>query len=168
VVKSGLSPVVDDDARFLILGTLPGDRSLAEQRYYSDPRNQFWRLLAMALDSPCGETYEDRLSFLANQRIAIWDVLESATRPGSTDRAITQPKPNEFGQLFRRFPRLRRVGFNGTSAATLWRRHVTLNLGILDPPLTTRVLPSSSGVPGRHVLSPAAKAAAWRAWLLAP
>jgi hypoxanthine-DNA glycosylase len=41
-MKHGLPPIVDENSRIVILGTLPGDLSLREQQYYADPSNQFW------------------------------------------------------------------------------------------------------------------------------
>ncbi len=48
-VKYGLPPVARSDVRLFILGSLPGDASLAAQRYYAHRTNQFWRLLGGAI-----------------------------------------------------------------------------------------------------------------------
>ena len=38
----GFPPIVDDDARVLILGSFRCALSLAEHQYYARPRNAFW------------------------------------------------------------------------------------------------------------------------------
>ena len=43
--KASFAPIVAPGTRVLILGSLPGERSLAEGRYYAHPQNQFWRLV---------------------------------------------------------------------------------------------------------------------------
>jgi double-stranded uracil-DNA glycosylase len=165
--KHGLAPVIDGNSRVLILGTLPGAESLRQRRYYSDRRNQFWALLGNVFGASAGSTYVERLEFLASHGIALWDVLRSAEREGSSDAAIVQPEPNAFGELFDRFPALRRVAFNGTKAESLWLTHIIPRSDVPHGSLVTKRLPSSSGSPGRYVLPFEEKLACWSAFLLA-
>lgn len=163
--KVGLGPVVDQKSRVLILGTLPGDESLRLQRYYSNPRNEFWRLLTRVFAAPTGETYEQRLEYLSDHGIALWDVLRSAERRGSSDAVIMNPEPNDFAQLFTEYPDLRRVAFNGGKAELLWRRYIAPMPDVPHSSLATGVLPSSSGSPGQHVLPFEEKAVRWKQFL---
>ena len=139
-IKFGLPPIARADARLFILGSLPGDASLAAQRYYAHPTNQFWRLLgsAIAEDLPA-LPYEERLARLAERRIGLWDVVASASRRGSLDQAIRLADHNPLEQLLHDFPRLQAVAFNGQAAGVAGRRL----LGPLER-LTLLDLPSSS------------------------
>lgn len=163
--EHGLAPVIDGNSRVLILGTLPGAESIRQQRYYSDRRNQFWRLLGSAFGRSVGGTYPERLAFLSTHGIALWDVLRSAERVGSSDAAIAQPEPNAFGELFERFPSLRRVAFNGTKAQSLWLTHIIPQRDVPHASLITKTLPSSSGSRGRHVVAFEEKVTRWSAFL---
>jgi len=163
--KHGLGPILDEKSRALILGTLPGDESLRQQRYYSNPSNQFWTLLSGVFGVSPGLSYAQRLEFLAHHGVALWDVLQSAERAGSSDSAIAEARPNDFSELFATFPALRRVGFNGTRAESLWRTHVRAQTHVPHGSLVTVTLPSSSGTPGRNVLSYDEKLVRWRAFL---
>lgn len=118
--KSSFPPVVDAQTRVLILGSLPGEASLAASRYYANPRNQFWRLVGavigvdlVALD------YARRLDTLLVHRIGLWDSIGSATRRGSLDTAIRAVAANPLAKLAASLPELRCVAFNGAKSASI-------------------------------------------------
>jgi hypoxanthine-DNA glycosylase len=137
-----------------ILGSLPGDASLAARRYYAHPRNQFWRLLGHALGEELHDLpYEKRLERLAVRRVGLWDVVASANRPGSLDQAIREAEHNRIDQLLHDFPGLEAIAFNGGKAAAIGRLLVGQN-----PNVRLIDLPSSSPAYTRPF---AEKAAAW-------
>ena len=122
-VKAGLPPIARPDAQLFVLGSLPGDASLAAQRYYAHPTNQFWRLLGAAIGEDLQSMdYADRLLRLADRRIGLWDVIASATRPGSLDQAIRLAEHNRIQHLLHDYPDLRAIAFNGGTAASIGRR----------------------------------------------
>ena len=138
--KRSMPPAGSSDAVLLILGSLPGDASLAAQRYYAHPRNQFWKLLGGAIDEPLDQLgYDERLGRLAARGIALWDVVGEAVRPGSLDGAIRSVRPNALADFVAGHPRLLAIAFNGGTAARIGRRALA---GIAAP--TFIDLPSSS------------------------
>ncbi|MBB5416579.1 hypoxanthine-DNA glycosylase [Paraburkholderia atlantica] len=152
----GFPPVVAADTHTLILGSFPGEASLAAAQYYAHPRNQFWRLLGAVLGEPALHelAYEERLARVLAHRIGIWDVLDACHRQGSLDSAIRHAQPNDFESLREHAPMLNKVCFNGKTA------------GRFAPVIgaagyRTLVLPSSS--PAHATLSFDQKLAIWRA-----
>lgn len=140
-VKFGLPPIARPDARVFILGSLPGDASLAAQRYYAHPTNQFWRLVGGAIGEDLDSLpYERRLERLGARRIGLWDVIASASRRGSLDQAIREAEHNRIDQLLHGFPDLVAVAFNGTTAANAGRKLI----GERPPGMALIDLPSSS------------------------
>ena len=140
-VKAGLPPIARPDARLFVLGSLPGDASLAARRYYAHATNQFWRLLGTAIGEDLASLgYELRLERLACRRIGLWDVIASASRRGSLDQAIRDAQHNRIEHLLHDFPDLRAIAFNGTAASAVGRKLIG------QPPRTVRLidLPSSS------------------------
>jgi hypoxanthine-DNA glycosylase len=144
----------------LVLGSLPGDRSLAEQRYYAHPQNQFWRLIGAATGRELtGLPYEERLATLREAGVGLWDVVARARREGSSDAAIRDASANDLVALVGTLPGLRAVGFNGGTAAAIGRPLLAGRGLALIP------LPSSSAL---HTVGVAAKQPAWSAlaeWL---
>src|SRR3954454_508283 len=133
-VKSGLPPIARADVRLFLLGSLPGDASLAARRYYAHPTNQFWRLLGLAIGEELQAVdYETRLERLAGRRIGLWDVIASASRPGSLDQAIRDAEHNQIEHLLHDFPELRAIAFNGSTAARIGR-------GLIGEPPATLAL----------------------------
>lgn len=139
-VKRSFPPVVGAGTRLLILGSLPGEESLARNRYYANPRNQFWRLIGAVTGIDLVPlAYEARLEALLAARVGLWDTIGSATRRGSLDGAIRSHRANDLAELAARLPELRAVGFNGGKSASLGR---PLLAG--RPDLALVPLPSSS------------------------
>ncbi len=151
--KASFPPVVDAATRVLILGSLPGDASLAAARYYAHPQNQFWRLLSPVVGVDLSALdYPVRLATLQAGGIGLWDVVASATRPGSSDAAIRDATANDVAALIATLPALRLVAFNG---GTAWKAGRRLVQGVETMPL-----PSSSPL---HTIGIAAKQPAWDA-----
>jgi hypoxanthine-DNA glycosylase len=140
-VKFGLPPIARPDVRLFVLGSLPGDASLAAKRYYAHPTNQFWRLLGSAIGEELRSlSYEERLERLAERRIGLWDVIASANRSGSLDQTIRQAEHNQVEHLLHHFPELRGIAFNGATAAAVGRKLI----GAPPPHIALIDLPSSS------------------------
>jgi TDG/mug DNA glycosylase family protein len=153
--RIGLPPVARSNARLFILGSLPGDASLAAQRYYAHPTNQFWRLLGSAIGEDLTPlSYDQRLGRLAERRIGLWDVIASAARRGSLDQAIRDVEHNRIEHLLHDFPEVRAIAFNGSTAAAAGRKLIG------EPPdgICLIDLPSSSAA---NTSPFAEKAAGW-------
>jgi hypoxanthine-DNA glycosylase len=147
-------PCVGPATRLLVLGSLPGQRSLTEQRYYAHPQNQFWRLIGAVIARDIASLdYDARLAALAAAGIGLWDVVARASRAGSLDSAIRLPEPNDVAALVQTLPGIAAIAFNGAAA---WRIGAPA-LGATGLPLLR--LPSSS--PAHAALSFEAKRAAW-------
>jgi hypoxanthine-DNA glycosylase len=153
--KRGLPPVARSDARLFILGSLPGDASLAARRYYAHPQNQFWRLVGTVIEEDLQSLrYDQRLERLAEHGIGLWDVIGSAVRPGSLDQAIREASHNAIDRLLHDFPKLEAIAFNGSTSARIGRKLIgseVNGIALID-------LPSSSPANTRPF---AEKAAAW-------
>lgn len=155
--KRSFPPVIDPRVRLLVLGSLPGDRSLAEQRYYAHPQNQFWRLISTAIGRDiAGLPYDTRLTALLEAHVGLWDVVASARRAGSTDAAIEDVEAHDVAGLAHTLPQLRTIAFNGGTAL----RHGLRQLGTDAARYGIVALPSSSPL---HTIGFDAKRAAWEA-----
>ena len=154
-------PIASPDANTLVLGSLPGRRSLEMQQYYAHPRNTFWKIIGGIFDADGALPYEGRVSLLNANRIALWDVLAAAERPGSLDASIAHGSAhaNDFNGFFRAHRGIRRVFFNGRKAESLYRRLALPALGEFSG-IRYACLPSTS--PAHAGMTFAAKLAAWR------
>jgi hypoxanthine-DNA glycosylase len=153
--KHSFAPFADARSRVLVLGTLPGEESLRRQQYYAHPRNLFWPIVYALFESTPPPGYPDKVDFLAERRIAVWDVCASAMRLASADAAIRGEIPNEIDALLAAYPHIRAVAFNGSGARRLYQRHFTPRPGLLY-----LALPSTS--PAYASLGFAEKLARWR------
>jgi hypoxanthine-DNA glycosylase len=153
-VKRSFPPIADAATRVLVLGSLPGEESLARGQYYANPRNHFWRLIGAVIGAELVTLpYEARLEALLAAGIGLWDTVGAATRRGSLDGAIRLQDANDLAALATTLPGLRAIGFNGGKSAALGRPQLAERT---DLPLLP--LPSSSPA---YTIPFEAKLAAW-------
>lgn len=159
ILLQGLPPVIAANARVLILGSFPSAASLAAGQYYGNPKNQFWRILGAVLAQPLSElNYVERIAAVRAAGIAIWDVFAACEREGSLDAAIRNARVNELAVLRKSAPALRRVCFNGRTAARVQATVAALGYEI-------RILPSTS--PAHAGMGFEEKLRRWREALIA-
>lgn len=122
----GLPPVVAENCRVLVLGSMPGAASLAAARYYAHPRNRFWPLMGTLCGFDPALPYPRRIAALQEAGVGLWDVIGRCERRGSLDASIVPGSevPNTLVPLIATLPRLHAIALNGGKAAQAFRRHV--------------------------------------------
>jgi hypoxanthine-DNA glycosylase len=154
--KRSFAPILGENPRVLVLGTLPGEESLRVQQYYAHPRNLFWPILFALFDAVPAADYDTKLAFARARRVALWDVCAEGEREASADTTIRREVPNRIDRLLDAHPSIGTVAFNGTGARRLHDRHFPRR-----PHLAYLAMPSTSPAPAR--LDFAAKLAKWAA-----
>lgn len=153
-------PILPERPHTLILGTMPGGRSLEAGQYYAHPQNQFWRILGEIYGAMPQLDYEERVEILQRNGIAVWDVLDSCERAGSMDADIKNPVVNDFNAFYDAHPTIDLVVFDSATAENFYRRHV---LPVLRHHKSYRRAPSPS--PAHARIPFAQKLDLWKAAL---
>lgn len=132
--------LVDSNTKILILGTIPGIASLTKQEYYGNPRNHFWRIMYTLFDTlPVSDSFEEKIQLLQKNKIGLWDVLENCERKGSLDIHIKNHKENDFEMLFKLYPEIHTIVFNGKES----HKYFIKKFGQIEG-ITYYVMPSTS------------------------
>jgi TDG/mug DNA glycosylase family protein len=123
-LSEGFPPIEQFDAHILVLGSLPGKKSLAATEYYAHPQNAFWRIMQNLFD--VAGDYTERCAGLKGSGLALWDVLHASVRPGSLDADIRQDtaSANDFRLFLQTHARVELIAFNGKKAERLFRSMV--------------------------------------------
>lgn len=158
--SEGFLPIARSDARVLVLGSLPGQKSLAEHEYYAHSQNAFWPIMR-DIFGIIGD-YAQRCEKLSDQEVALWDVLHASVRPGSMDAdlKIATARPNNFSAFLDEYSRIELIAFNGRKAEQLFNRMVPRAIW---QHLRLVGLPSTS--PAYAAMSFSGKLELWRAGL---
>lgn len=138
-LKNSFPPISDNETEILILGTLPGERSLEMQQYYAHPQNRFWKVIAQITKSNLPINYEEKLSLLRENKIGVWDVVHSAKRIGSLDINILDEIPSDLDGFIENHPKLKTIAFNGSKSQKLYDKYFKRN-----PTIKYLPLPSTS------------------------
>lgn len=118
-------PSIDKNSKILILGSMPGIKSLEEQQYYAHPQNRFWKVMASLCNYPnlSAMPYSKKLEILLQNNIALWDTIKSCERVGSLDSNIVKEIPNNIKKLVKDYPHIKTIGLNGNKSYAMFKKH---------------------------------------------
>lgn len=175
-VINSFSPILSLAPTKLILGSMPGKRSLQEVQYYAHPQNVFWRIIENLYNSDRVQykntdyakadhrkkLYEEKIQLIKKSDLALWDVLQGCSREGSLDSDIIESSIviNDFSAFLAKHKTIKHIYFNGAKAEQLYKRYVVPTLGEPEKHLPTTRLPSTS--PAYAALSFENKLQAWQ------
>ena len=147
-LTTGFPPIATPNIRVLILGSMPGMRSLELNQYYGHPRNLFWPLMEELVGVPTAAPYAERLVLLNGAGIGLWDSLQAAERPGSLDASIVAHTEvaNDFPTFLGEHRQVRAIAFNGKKSESAFTKHV-LKAGHADLFTGIALLPMPSTSP---------------------
>jgi hypoxanthine-DNA glycosylase len=131
-------PISTPESRILILGTMPGKRSLEKNEYYGHRNNKFWKILFHIFDLEYPKDYNQKIALLKLKQIALWDVLQGCERESSADSDIRNEVPNDFSLFFKNHQNIKSIFFNGKKAGEYFEKFFPENR------LPKFVLPSTS------------------------
>jgi len=110
---SSFPPIIDQHSKILILGSIPGVKSLEKQQYYGHPQNKFWKIIFELLSEKFTDDYVDKINILKKHKIALWDVIDSCERKGSLDSEIKYEEANQIEALLDNHPNIQAIFCNG-------------------------------------------------------
>lgn len=117
-----LMPIYDKDSKVLILGSMPSVKSREVGFYYGHPKNRFWKTLEKVYKETIGESQEEKISFLKNHHIALFDVLKSCDIASSKDQSIKNPIPNDFTEILKN-SKIKVIFTTGRKAYELYQKY---------------------------------------------
>lgn len=118
----GFDPIIPQQPRIMILGSMPSVTSLAKQEYYGFAHNRFWKILHAVYAMPIA-TYEQKKAILYKHQLLLWDVIGECEREGSLDSAIHHVVVNDLASLIKQYPSITKVLCNGRKAYQLYEKH---------------------------------------------
>ena len=124
MIKSkSFSPIIYSDTKILILGSLPGKKSLELQQYYGHARNRIWKILSHLTAGDIPSSYQQKKELLCKNKIGLWDVAHSAHREGSLDSNIKDETPNDIEGLIDNYGSIKVIGFNGKKSEKMFYKY---------------------------------------------
>ena len=110
---SSFPPIIDKESKILILGSIPGVKSLEMQQYYAHPQNKFWKIICEIFNEKFTTDYTERIKILEKYHVALWDVIDTCERKGSLDSEIRNEEANKIEELLQNFPNIKAIFCNG-------------------------------------------------------
>ena len=58
---SSFPPIINNESKILILGSIPGIKSLEMKQYYAHPQNKFWKIIFDLFSEDFTTDYSERI-----------------------------------------------------------------------------------------------------------
>lgn len=153
-------PIIDYNCEAIVLGSMPGVKSLEKGEYYAHKQNSFWDIMEKHFKVYSDFTYRQKVKLLLNNKIALWDVIHSCKRKGSFESSIEDDSiiVNDFPDILLENPNIKYIFCNGTAAYTAFNKYV---LKELDHFLDIEVFKLPSSSPANTRITKEQKVKAW-------
>lgn len=150
ILKKSFEPIINDKSKILILGSLPSDKSIIANEYYGNKTNQFWDIISLIFEKERikFKNYNEKIQFLNNHYIALWDVYCLAERKCSLDSDIKNGEFNNIKELLDKYTNIKTVLLNGKKSELAFKKYMK-NENII---CNYKYVPSSSSANTRFSL----------------
>lgn len=130
-----LQPIYNKHSKILILGSIPSSKSREIGFYYAHPQNRFWKIFEVLFNVTFNNT-EDKINFLLNNNIALWDAFKSVEITNSSDSSIKKYKLNDLDKIIKE-SNIKAIFCTGKASYNSVTKNYKTNLPIIYLPSTS-------------------------------
>lgn len=122
MIKHPFPPFYNSNSNILVLGSFPSVKSREQMFFYGHSQNRFWKVTAAVFNNSVPGTIEEKKQFLAENRIALWDVIGECEITGSSDSSIKNVKANDLTPILSN-ARIEKIFVNGRMAEKYYKMY---------------------------------------------
>ncbi len=124
-----IPPLFNEESETLILGSFPSVKSREAAFFYGHPQNRFWTVVAEIYGYDKPQTVEEKTKLILENKLAMWDVIESCEIEGSADSTITNVTANDLSIILSN-SKVDRIFVNGKTAEKYYKKYTYPKTGI--------------------------------------
>ncbi len=110
-IVEGFPPLMCHDPRVLILGKIPGKKSISTNEYYNDNRNRMWKMLAELATQKLPTNYTEKKVLLEHLHVVFWDYYQFGEQ--RTNSEVKGTIPNDIVGFVRKNLTITKIAING-------------------------------------------------------
>ena len=124
-----IPPLFSKESETLILGSFPSVKSREAAFFYGHPQNRFWVVVAEIYGCEKPLTIEEKKKLVLENKLAMWDVIESCEIEGSADSTISNVTANDL-EIILSNSKVDRIFVNGKTAEKYYNKYTYPKTGI--------------------------------------
>lgn len=124
-----IPPLFNEESKTLILGSFPSVKSREAAFFYGHPQNRFWAVVAEIYGCEKPQTIEEKTKLVLENKLAMWDVIQSCEIEGSADSTISNVTANDLSIILKN-SRVDRIFVNGKTAEKYYNKYTYPKTGI--------------------------------------